>query len=109
MPLPYTKHYEGLGTGLYKAFKNQKLGLNVAYVNGSVNRLEGLQRNRYDFIIVSALTADYLAEHHDVDVVGIMPEGSYVSQHVIVYKGIRISKCAMACVSGLIRIHSIIS
>lgn len=87
MPLPYTKHYEGLGTGLYKAFKNQKLGLNVAYVNGSVNRLEGLQRNRYDFIIVSALTADYLAEHHDVDVVGIMPEGSYVSQHVIVYKG----------------------
>ncbi|KRK12474.1 transcriptional regulator [Lacticaseibacillus zeae DSM 20178 = KCTC 3804] len=87
MPLPYTKHYEGLGTGLYSAFKNQKMGLNIAYVNGSVNRLEGLKRNRYDFIIASALTADYLVERHDVDVVGVMPEGSYVSKHVIVYRG----------------------
>lgn len=87
MPLPYTKHYEGLGTGLYSAFRNQKMGLNIAYVNGSVNRLEGLKRNRYDFIIASALTADYLVERHDVDVVGVMPEGSYVSKHVIVFRG----------------------
>lgn len=86
MPLPYTKYYEGLSTGFYKSFENKKLNLNLAYINGSVNRLNGLESNRYDFIVTSGLTAEYLLEHNDVEMIAMFPEQTYVSEHVIVHK-----------------------
>lgn len=86
MPLPYTKYYEGLSTGFYKSFEDKKLNLNLAYVNGSVNRLNGLNSNRYDFIVTSGLTADYLIKNSDVDLITLFPQKTYVSEHVIVHK-----------------------
>ncbi|MFC6176693.1 GntR family transcriptional regulator YhfZ [Companilactobacillus huachuanensis] len=86
MPLPYTKYYEGLSTGFYKSFEDKKLNLNLAYVNGSINRLNGLKSNRYDFIVTSGLTADYLVKNNDVDLVSLLPQKTYVSEHVIVHK-----------------------
>ncbi|KRO00107.1 GntR family transcriptional regulator YhfZ [Companilactobacillus kimchiensis] len=86
MPLPYTKYYEGLSTGFYKSFEDRKLNLNLAYVNGSVNRLNGLKSNRYDFIVTSGLTADYLIKNNDVDLISLFPQETYVSEHVIVHK-----------------------
>lgn len=86
MPLPYTKYYEGLSTGFYKAFEDKKLNLNLAYVNGSINRLNGLKSNRYDFIVTSGLTADYLIKNNDVDLISLFPQKTYVSEHVIVHK-----------------------
>lgn len=85
MPLPYTKHYEGLATGMYQSFQKQLLALNMAYVNGSLNRLEGLQNDRYDSIIVSGLTAQYLKRYYDVEVIKLLPERSYVTKHVLVF------------------------
>ncbi|APX71411.1 GntR family transcriptional regulator [Companilactobacillus allii] len=86
MPLPYTKYYEGLSTGFYRAFEDKKLNLNLAYVNGSINRLNGLKSNRYDFIVTSGLTADYLLKNNDVDLISLFPQKTYVSEHVIVHK-----------------------
>lgn len=86
MPLPYTKYYEGLSTGFYKSFEDKKLDLNLAYVNGSVNRLNGLLSNRYDFIVTSGLTADYLVKNYDVALINMFPDEAYVSKHVIVHK-----------------------
>ncbi|PMD72171.1 GntR family transcriptional regulator YhfZ [Companilactobacillus nuruki] len=86
MPLPYTKYYEGLSTGFYKSFEDKKLDLNLAYVNGSVNRLNGLLSNRYDFIVTSGLTADYLVKNYDVALINMFPDETYVSKHVIVHK-----------------------
>jgi len=86
MPLPYTKYYEGLSTGLYKAFENRQLNLNLAYVNGSVNRLNGLIGNRFDFIMTSGLTADYLVENYNVQLIKMFPDKTNVSSHVLVHK-----------------------
>ncbi|MCI1857511.1 MAG: GntR family transcriptional regulator [Sporolactobacillus sp.] len=86
MPLPYTSYYEGLSTGFYKVFNNEKLTLNMAYVNGSVSRLKGLLNNRYDFIVVSGLTSDYLLDHYEVDSIKTLPAHTYLSEHVIVFR-----------------------
>ncbi len=85
MPLPYTKHYEGLATALYKSFSGSPLRLNLAYVSGSLNRLDGLLNNRYNFIITSGLTADYLEENYQVKKIFELPTESYLSEHVIVF------------------------
>lgn len=85
MPLPYTKHYEGLATGMYQSFQKQLLALNMAYVNGSLNRLEGLQNDRYDSIIVSGLTAQYLKRYYDIDVIKVLPSKTYLTKHVLVF------------------------
>lgn len=86
MPLPYTKAYEGLGTGFYKSFENKKLSLNIAYVNGSVNRLNGLLNDRFDFIVTSGLTAEYLENKYDIQMIELFPEGTNVSAHVIIHR-----------------------
>ena len=91
LPLPYTKKYEGLATGIYKSFLNSDMRINLSYMNGSRNRLSGLEEGRSDFIITSDLTADYLVKNVDnLEKYIIFPESTYVSEHVVIFrKGIR--------------------
>lgn len=85
MPLPYTKHYEGLATGFYRAFSNHRLHLSLAYMSGSMKRLEGLLDDRYDFIIASGLTADSLVNDYPVEIAADLPRETYLSEHVILF------------------------
>lgn len=85
MPLPYTKHYEGLATSLYEAFESQTINLNLAYVSGGLNRLDGLLNDRYDFIVTSGLTADQLIKENNVSVACTLPEKTYLSEHVVLF------------------------
>lgn len=85
MPLPYTKHYEGLATGLYQAFTNRRLHLSLAYMSGSFKRLEGLLANRYDFILTSGLTADSLIQDYPVQIVMSLPAQTYLTEHVLLF------------------------
>lgn len=58
MPLPYSRRYEGLATGLNKAFASANLGINLLFCRGSMNRIKTLMQGRYDFILLSKYACD---------------------------------------------------
>lgn len=61
MPLPYTRRYEGLASGLYDAFRQSDLSFSLGYMRGARNRLQALRRSQCDFVVLSGLAAE-LAE-----------------------------------------------
>lgn len=84
MPLPYSKRYEGLATGIKNNFKNYKVNFYFAYMSGSEVRLNLLRKGIYDFAIVSRLAYEIEKEKYDdIDVVFGFGEKSYVSRHVL--------------------------
>lgn len=87
MPLPYTKRYEGLASGLVSQMeKSYDIPVNIAYMRGSKTRIEMLTSGRYDFAIVSKVAAlEYIGKHQDVCIVIDFGPYSYTSQHVIMF------------------------
>lgn len=86
MPLPYSKKYEGLASGILIEFKKTGLPLSLAYMRGSKNRLEALKRNRYDFAVTSKLCV--IPEYNfggDLHTYFEFPPKTNVSTHVIVF------------------------
>lgn len=87
LPLPYTKKYEGLATGIYKAFLNSEIRVSLSYMNDSQKRLLGLQEDRNNFIITSGLTADYLTKKYkSLTEFLVLPKRTYVTQHVLIFR-----------------------
>lgn len=87
MPLPYTKRFEGLASGLISQMKNSDdIPVNLAYMRGSKNRIEMLTSGRYDFAIVSKMAAkEYLKDHDDIDILIDFGPFSYTKQHVVMF------------------------
>lgn len=86
MPLPYSKLYEGLATGLYKEADNRNFPFSLAYMRGAENRISALLKGRYDFAVVSKLAAHHsIKEGMDIDIALEFGKYSYVNEHVIVF------------------------
>ncbi len=87
MPLPYSKHYEGLATGIIAAMANDyELPINLAYMRGAKKRISMLHEGRYDFAIVSKLAAHEAQQ--DGALIRILLEfgpKSYLSNHVLAF------------------------
>ncbi|PLR94449.1 GntR family transcriptional regulator YhfZ [Bacillus sp. T33-2] len=84
MPLPYSKKYEGLATGIVDGFQTLNKRISLAYMRGASNRLEALKARRYDFAIVSRLAAEeWNIPHRGLEIVKTFGAGSYVSEHKI--------------------------
>ena len=84
MPLPYSKRYEGLATGIKNNFENYKMNFYFAYMSGSAVRLNLLRKGIYDFAIVSRLSYEIEKEKcDDIEVIFGFGEKSYVSRHVL--------------------------
>ncbi|MBQ4343479.1 MAG: GntR family transcriptional regulator [Erysipelotrichaceae bacterium] len=88
MPLPYSKRYEGLASGLLVTMENHyNIPASMAFMRGSKNRISMLISNRYDFAIVSRTAAEeMIAEHDNILVVMSFGDYSYLSEHVIIFK-----------------------
>ena len=85
MPLPYSKRYEGLATGICKCLNDSGVNTNLAFMRGSNHRLKALEDGRYDFAITSRLTADfYLENKKNIQIVKTFGNFSYVNEHIIV-------------------------
>ena len=85
MPLPYSKRYEGLATGLCKCLNDSGVNTNLAFMRGSNHRLKALEDGRYDFAVTSRLTADfYLENNKQIQIVKTFGDFSYVNEHIIV-------------------------
>ena len=84
MPLPYSKRYEGLATGIKNNFENYKMNFYFAYMSGSEVRLNLLRKGIYDFAIVSRLAYEIKKEKcDDIEIIFGFGEKSYVSRHVL--------------------------
>ncbi|MEH6994434.1 GntR family transcriptional regulator YhfZ [Neobacillus drentensis] len=84
MPLPYSKKYEGLATGIIDGFNLLNKRISLAYMRGASNRLEALKTRRYDFAIVSRLAAEEgTKQHKGLEIVKSFGLGTYVSEHKI--------------------------
>ncbi|GAA0732718.1 GntR family transcriptional regulator YhfZ [Clostridium oceanicum] len=87
MPLPYSKGYEGLATGLYNTLSGTSFDISLAYMRGANNRLQALKEERYDFVVMSKLAAQhYIDAGEDIEIVLGFEPHSYVNEHVIVFK-----------------------
>jgi hypothetical protein len=86
MPLPYSRLYEGLATGLYRAAENKKISIGLAYMRGAETRIKALGKGRYDFAIVSKLAAQHgIKENMNIEIVMQFGKYSYVNEHVVVF------------------------
>jgi len=84
MPLPYSRKYEGLATGIVEGFESAGKTVNLIYMRGGVNRIEAVRTKRSDFAIVSKMTADHIiAEYPNLKIFKKFGESSYVSSHKI--------------------------
>src|SRR5699024_9205435 len=81
MPLPYSRRYEGLATGLQASFIDSGINLSLMFMRGSVARLRALPEGRTDFVVLSALAA---GSHAEVEVVHNYGPGTYVQSHCVV-------------------------
>lgn len=93
MPLPYSKRYEGLATGLYKAFEEKEIPFSLAFMRGANKRIEALNFGKYNFAILSKLAAETQRNsHHDLHIVHEFQPGSYVGNHVVVFRNSRVHR-----------------
>lgn len=87
MPLPYSKLYEGLSTGLLHTMENKlNVPVNMAYMRGASRRIEMMLNGRYDFAILSKFAAiDYLNQNNDIEIITEFEPGSFLNKHVVMF------------------------
>ncbi|HEY4553118.1 MAG TPA: GntR family transcriptional regulator YhfZ [Bacillaceae bacterium] len=86
MPLPYSRKYEGLATGIVEGLMeiNKKSGL--AYMRGARRRLEALKSRRYDFAIMSMMAAkEALNEFEGLGICHAFGPETYVTSHKVFF------------------------
>ncbi|WP_294206911.1 GntR family transcriptional regulator YhfZ [uncultured Solobacterium sp.] len=88
MPLPYSRKYEGLATGIITTMENKHgIPMTLSYMRGAKNRIAMVLENRYNFAVVSKYAAKEFLDAHkgQIDIVCEFGEGTYCSSHVIVF------------------------
>lgn len=86
MPLPYSKLYEGLATGLYTMFKEKDIKLNLAFIRGSKERILATEKGMYNFAVVSRFAAEQeIKEGRKISIVLSFGESSYLSKHILIF------------------------
>lgn len=84
MPLPHSKRFEGLATGIIETINSDKFSLSMSYLPGSQNRLTALLDKRVDFMITSQKTAEvYCEKNDDIIMYCSLHKESYVQSHTL--------------------------
>lgn len=84
MPLPYSRKYEGLATGIMEAFELTGKKIYLTYMRGGLNRIETVRSMRSDFAIVSKMTAEkVLSDYPNLKIIKNLGVNSYVSAHKV--------------------------
>lgn len=86
MPLPYSKVYEGLATGLYNTLVTSNISVGLAYMRGANTRVEALKEERYDFAVISKLAAEYyINEGCNIEIIEDFGNFTYVNEHILMF------------------------
>lgn len=85
MPLPYSKRYEGLATGLYTVLNKGEINVSLAFMTGSKNRFDALNNNNYDFTVVSKLAAqDAISRGCPIEIITNLGEETFTKNHILI-------------------------
>lgn len=85
MPLPYTRRYEGLATGLYTLLNEGELKAYISFMRGSEARVQSLMEGLASFCVMSSLAyGDYVRRGTDFTCVMSLGPRSYVGRHVLI-------------------------
>lgn len=88
MPLPYSRKYEGLATGIITTMENKHgIPMTLSYMRGAKNRIAMVLENRYNFAVVSKYAAKEFMKAHqnNIEIVSEFGEKTYCSSHVILF------------------------
>jgi hypothetical protein len=87
LPLPYTKRFEGLATGIREQFDRCPVSLDVRFLRGSSHRLQGLASNHFDWVLISRFAAETASVHgFAIETVMLLGPGTYTVDHVLLGK-----------------------
>ncbi|MCA1218600.1 GntR family transcriptional regulator YhfZ [Streptomyces sp. 8L] len=81
MPLPYSRRYEGLATGLRRAFEQAGAPFAITFMRGAGARTTALLDGKVDLVVLSRFAADRLIEEHPVELVADLGPATYVGAH----------------------------
>ncbi|MEV4975692.1 GntR family transcriptional regulator YhfZ [Streptomyces scopuliridis] len=81
MPLPYSRRYEGLATGLRAAFEEAGAPFAITFMRGAGARTTALLEGKVDLVVLSRFAADRLIEDHPVELVADLGPATYVGAH----------------------------
>ncbi len=87
MPLPYSKRYEGLATGLIESVEKRfDVPISLAFMNGAKKRIDTMLSGRYDFTVTSKFAAKQaIAQGERIMIVKSFGAKSYLGSHQIVF------------------------
>jgi hypothetical protein len=89
MPIPYTKKYEGLATGLLNTFSRpgHSLSADIVYMRGSAKRIASVESGRYDFGITSKLSAlTAINKGAAIEILNDFGAGSWLTSHALFFR-----------------------
>ncbi|MFI1017355.1 GntR family transcriptional regulator YhfZ [Streptomyces sp. NPDC020965] len=81
MPLPYSRRYEGLATGLRTAFEEAGAPFAITFMRGAGARTAALLDGKVDLVVLSRFAADRLIEEHPVQLIADFGPATYVGAH----------------------------
>ncbi|MFE7119909.1 GntR family transcriptional regulator YhfZ [Streptomyces sp. NPDC057654] len=81
MPLPYSRRYEGLATGLRDAFEEAGAPFAITFMRGASARAAALLEDKVDLVVLSRFAADRLIEEHPLELVADLGPATYVGAH----------------------------
>lgn len=99
LPLPYTKCYEGLATGLFNTIASRsRMSVDIAYMRGSEKRIQAVLAGRYDFALTSRLSAKKALERGmEIELLRDFGPESYLKGQCLVFR----DKTATAITPGM--------
>lgn len=87
MPLPSSKKYEGLATGLFEVLNQGVLNTNLMFMTGAKSRIESLIQGRNHFAIISKNSYNYYRnEYPDLKLVEEFGDKTFISGHILIHR-----------------------
>lgn len=81
LPLPYSRRYEGLATGLQAAFAEAGVPMTLMFVRGSLHRADAVREGRADLAVMSRFAG---MQQHGTRIARDFGDRSYVGAHGLV-------------------------
>ncbi len=83
MPMPGTKSFSGLVSGITCCMQNCPVPLNFAYMMGAGNRVDALKRGAFDFVVLSKSAAiQHATADPELEVIATLSNCTYANPYV---------------------------
>ncbi|UKY52933.1 GntR family transcriptional regulator YhfZ [Streptomyces inhibens] len=86
MPLPYSRRYEGLATGLRVAFEEAGAPFAMTFRRGAAARVAALVEGKVELAVLSRFAADRMVERQPVELIADLGPATYAGAHGVLLR-----------------------